>query len=438
MGRDYKRTRRKHDNITSELIFDSMKKSVNNQISGVHLISRIGQTIVAILGVTFGVSMYIFMNSFMNGVNKAQDDMAFSSMSHIRIYNENSTKTYNPIESFFKSPQTIFNIRSHKVIQYTDGIKNTSEIISFLENQQEITGMACQLNFNVFFRSGSKKINGLISGVEVANEDKLFDNSSKVISGKWSDLSYQKSGIILGNVLAENLGVKVNDNINILTSDGISKNFIVVGIIKTDVKQVDKTKAWLNISSARQLLSKNQDYASDILINVKEKDKTEAFLKKISPVIPYQIETWQVANQQLVAMTQIRNILAIAVSLTILFVAGFGIYNIMTMTINEKIKEIAILKAIGFSGRDITVIFLSQAAIIGFIGSAAGVILGYAISSLVNQIPFEIAGLFTLPIHYRYQDFILAIVFGIATTLTAGFLPARKASKIDPVIIIRG
>ena len=415
-----------------------MKKSVNNQIAGVHLTSRIGQTIVAILGVTFGVSMYIFMNSFMNGVNNAQDDMAFSSMSHIRIYNENNEQSYNPVESFFKSPQTIFNIRSHKIMQYTDGIKNTSEIISFLENQVEITGIACQLNFNVFFRSGSKKINGLISGVEVANEDKLFDNSSKVISGKWSDLSYQKSGIILGTNLAEDLGVKVNDNINILTSDGISKNFIVVGIIETSVKQVDKTKAWLNISSARQLLSKNRDYASDILINIKEKDNTEAFLKKIEPVIPYQIESWQVANQQLVAMTQIRNILAIAVSLTILFVAGFGIYNIMTMTINEKIKEIAILKAMGFSGHDITVIFLSQAAIIGFIGSVVGVILGYSISTLVNKVPFEIAGLSTLPIFYRYQDFLLAIAFGITTTLIAGFLPAKKASKIDPVIIIRG
>ncbi|HAN18361.1 MAG: ABC transporter permease [Bacteroidetes bacterium GWC2_33_15] len=415
-----------------------MKKSVNKQIAGVHLTSRIGQTIVAILGVTFGVSMYIFMNSFMNGVNKVQDDMAFSSMSHIRIYNENNEQSYNPVESFFKSPQTIFNIRNHRAIQYTDGIKNTSEIISFLENQVEITGIACQLNFNVFFRSGSKKINGLIAGVEVANEDKLFDNSNKVIFGSWFDLSYQKSGIILGNILAENLGVKVNDNINVLTSDGISKNFVVVGVIETSVKQVDKTKAWLNISSARQLLSKNQDYASDILINIKEKDKTGTFLKKIAPVIPYQIESWQVANQQLVAMTQIRNILAIAVSLTILFVAGFGIYNIMTMTINEKIKEIAILKAMGFSGTDITVIFLSQASIIGFIGSVVGVILGYSISSLVNQIPFEIAGLSTLPIHYRYQDFILAIAFGIATTLIAGFLPARKASKIDPVIIIRG
>jgi len=289
-----------------------------------------------------------------------------------------------------------------------------------------------------FFRSGSKKINGLISGVEVANEDKIFNNSQKVIQGNWFDLNYRKSGIILGKVLAENLGVKVNDNINILTSDGISKNLVVVGIIETSIKEVDKSKAYINIASARQILSKNQDYASDILVNIKDKEKTEPLIKRIVPVIPYQVESWQVANQQLVAMTQIRNILAIAVSLAILLVAGFGIYNIMNMTINEKIKEIAILKAMGFSGGDIKTIFLSQAVIIGIVGDILGVLLGYFISMSVNQVPFEIAGLKTLPIQFSVADFILAIAFGVITTLLAGYFPASKASKIDPVNIIRG
>jgi len=253
---------------------------------------------------------------------------------------------------------------------------------------------------SAFFQKWLKKINGLISGVEVANEDKIFNNSQKVIQGNWFDLNYRKSGIILGKVLAENLGVKVNDNINILTSDGISKNLVVVGIIETSIKEVDKSKAYINIASARQILSKNQDYASDILVNIKDKEKTEPLIKRIVPVIPYQVESWQVANQQLVAMTQIRNILAIAVSLAILLVAGFGIYNIMNMTINEKIKEIAILKAMGFSGGDIKTIFLSQAVIIGIVGDILGVLLGYFISMSVNQVPFEIAGLKTLPIQF--------------------------------------
>lgn len=415
-----------------------MKKSVNGQIAKVHLTSRIWQAIVAILGVTSGVSMYIFMNSFMNGVNNEQDNLAFSALSHVRIYNEYNNHSFNPVESFNNSPNTIFNIRNKKNIQYSDGIKNSSEIITLVKKHKDVTGITGQLNFSVFFRNGSKKVNGLVSGVDVTNEDKLFETSEKVVEGNWNDLTFQKSGIILGKILAENLGVKVNDNINILTSDGISKNYVVVGIIVTSVKEVDKSRAYLNIASARQLLNKNYDYASDIMINIRDKDKTAPLIKAIAPFVPYQIESWQAANQQLVAASQLRNIIAVAVSLTILLVAGFGIYNIMNMTINEKIKEIAILKAMGFSGGDIRSIFLSQASAIGVIGGIAGAILGYTISSLVNQVPFRIAGLTTLPIYFRAQDFILAVSFGIITTLVAGYLPAKKASKIDPVIIIRG
>jgi lipoprotein-releasing system permease protein len=127
-----------------------------------------------------------------------------------------------------------------------------------------------------------------------------------------------------------------------------------------------------------------------------------------------------------------------AVSLAILLVAGFGIYNIMNMTINEKIKEIAILKATGFNGWDITSIFLLQAVVIGIIGGVCGVGLGYFISSLINQVPFRVAGLTTLPILYNLFDFILAFIFGVITTILAGYLPARKASKVDPISIIRG
>ncbi|MGB4575813.1 MAG: FtsX-like permease family protein, partial [Paludibacter sp.] len=83
-------------------------------------------------------------------------------------------------------------------------------------------------------------------------------------------------------------------------------------------------------------------------------------------------------------------------------------------------------------------IFLSQAVIIGIVGDILGVLLGYFISMSVNQVPFEIAGLKTLPIQFSVEDFILAIAFGVITTLLAGYFPASKASKIDPVNIIRG
>ena len=147
---------------------------------------------------------------------------------------------------------------------------------------------------------------------------------------------------------------------------------------------------------------------------------------------------WQEGNSQLDSANVLRDILAIAVSLTILIVAGFGIYNIMNMTVNEKIKEIAILKAMGFNGRDIVQIFLFQSVVIGFVGGLVGLLLGYLISRLIDNVPFKIATLTTLPIEFDSSDYFLAFLFGIIITFIAGYLPARNASRVDPVEIIRG
>lgn len=415
-----------------------MVKSNNMQIAKVHLTSKIWQTFVAVLGVTFGVSMYIFMNSFMNGVNKAQDDLAFRALSHVRIYNQDNKNDYNPIESQFEQSKTIINILNRKNIQYTSGLKNSSAIVSLVKKQPEVVAVSRQVNSNVFFRAGSKQVNGVVSGVELKSEDELYNTSATIIQGEWNNLLKYKTGIILGKLLAERLGLQINNSINVLTSEGVSKNYMVVGIFESNLKTMDETKAYLNIMAARQLVGESSDYASDIMINIKDKDNTASYTKKIVPLVPYQVESWQEANEQLVAGSELRNIIAVAVSLTILLVAGFGIYNIMTMTINEKIKEIAILKALGFSGNDIMTIFITQATVIGLFGALVGVILGYGMSLLINQIPFTIAGMDTLPIFFQTKDFLLAVVFGILTTLIAGYLPSRKASKIDPVIIIRG
>ena len=415
-----------------------MTTAVNIQIASVHLTSKFWQTFIAILGVTFGVSMYIFMNSFMNGVNNTQDELAFSALAHIRIYNTDNNRLYNPIENWFDNSQTVFKIHNRKSIQYTTGIKNSSSIVSILQKQNDVVAVTPQVNYSVFFRSGSKKINGIVSGVELESEDALFNTSDIIIEGNWHNLLTQKSGVIVGKLLAEDLGLEVNSSINLLTSEGVSKNFIVAGIFESSLKDIDKTKAYLNIVAARQLLGENSDYASEVLINIMDRDNTESVLEKLRLLIPFQIESWQEANEQLVAGASLRNVIAIAVSFTILLVAGFGIYNIMNMTINEKIKEIAILKATGFAGKDIKAIFLLQAGAIGVIGGFLGVAFGYLISILVNQIPFKVASLETLPIFFQTQDFLLALFFGVATTLIAGYLPSRKAAKVDPVTIIRG
>ena len=409
----------------------------NYKIANAHLTSRLKQTLVAILSVTFGISMYIFMNSFMTGVNDTQTGLAFSTLAHIRIYNDIPKDNTNLFAGRVDE-NTLVNIRNPKVIQYTEGIKNSDKILNLLDSVPEISGVTPQLNINVFFRNGATKVNGMLSGIDVVNEDQLFGTAQYVVEGDWMDLNRRSDGILLGSGLAKKLSLHLNDNVVVTTEEGITKNYKVIGIVETTLASVDNAKAYIRIGFARQLISKNMGYVTDIQVNLKDYNKTVELSERLGKMTPYKVEPWQEANGQLEAANKLRNIIAVAVSLTILIVAGFGIYNIMNMTVNEKIREIAILKAMGFDGKDIIQIFLTQSVIIGILGGVVGIILGYLVSLLVNHIPFKIASLETLPITYRTKDYIMAFVFGLITTFVAGYLPSRKASQVDPVEIIRG
>ncbi len=414
-----------------------MISKTNLQVAAVHLTSRVKQALVAMMSVTFGISMYIFMNSFMTGVNDTQTELAFSTLAHVRIYNDLPEDKSNLLAKV-TDRGTVINIRNARIIQYTEGIRYASGIVNTLEKRPEIYGIAQQVNMNVFFRNGATKVNGTVSGVEANQEDRLFETSTYMKQGNWFEMQNRGDGIILGTGLATKLSVGHGDQVQVQTSEGISRSFKVIGLLETSITQVDNFKAYMHINSARQLISEHQSYATDIQVNLVDFEASNDFAAKYDRLIPYKVESWKTANGQLDAGNELRNIIAIAVSLTILIVAGFGIYNIMNMTVNEKIKEIAILKAMGFQGRDIIEIFLTQSIIIGICGGVVGIIFGYVFSLIVDHLPFEIAMLETLPIAYEVSDYALGFLFGLITTFLAGYLPAKKASNVDPVEIIRG
>jgi lipoprotein-releasing system permease protein len=411
--------------------------NTNQKIAKVHLTSRFRQLLVAILSVSFGISMYIAMNSFMAGVNNIQTEITFTSMSHIKIFNDLS-ENITPISPKPKDRNTILMVNNARNTQYTQGIKNADVIKTKLLNMPEIKGVALQLNENVFIRNGVSKTSASLSSIETVNENDLFETEKYIIEGDLSELDKRSDGIILGVGLAQKIGVKTGNTISVTTFEDVSKTFKVIGLIESGNKGADKTRALISIQTARQLFSKNKSYATDVLVNTYDYNNARVVGEKVSKLTDYKVASWQEGNGQLVSSSLLRDILAIAVSLTILIVAGFGIYNIMNMTVNEKIKEIAILKAMGFNGKDVIEIFLTQSVAIGLIGGFVGLFLGNIIVQILDIVPFTIASHNTLPVEYNIKDYILAFSFGTIITLIAGYLPSRKAAKVDPVEILRG
>jgi lipoprotein-releasing system permease protein len=411
--------------------------NVNNKISWTHLTSKVRQLIVAVLSVTFGISMYIFMNSFMNGVNGAQTEITFTTMAHIRVYNDLAGEPTLLIPQS-NNIDTLNAVSNAKHINYTEGIRNAEEVKKVLQKNKDIVAITEQVNQNVFFRNGVTKVNGTLSGIDVANEIQMFNTTQYITEGDLRDLDKRSDAVVLGTGLADKLSASMGDNISLTTSDGVNRIFKVAGLIQTGTGSVDKSRAIISINAARQLLSENKSYATEVMANINDYNKARIVANAVRSEIRYKTEAWQEGNGQLESANTLRDIIAIAVSLTILIVAGFGIYNIMNMTVNEKMREIAILKAMGFDGKDIVHIFLVQSIIIGLIGGFAGLILGFIIASIVDNVPFKIASFDTLPISYLPSDYILAMFFGLIITFIAGYLPAKKASKVDPVEILRG
>jgi lipoprotein-releasing system permease protein len=252
------------------------------------------------------------------------------------------------------------------------------------------------------------------------------------------DLYVNPNGIIIGAVMAKNLNLHIDDNITVTASGGSAKVLRVTGIFQTTIRNVDQTKCYANVPVVQQMLKKDRSYITDIYINLKDYSKADYIGDKLAALTGYNIETWQSANEQAIAARTIRDTIANSVIVTILLVAGFGIYNILNMMIYEKIKEIAILKATGFAGKHVIAIFIYQALLIGFIGGVAGLTFGWIVSKVISMIYIGKGNLEYLPMSFYVKHYIQGILFGMLTSFLAGYIPAIRASKVDPVQIIRG
>jgi lipoprotein-releasing system permease protein len=136
------------------------------------------------------------------------------------------------------------------------------------------------------------------------------------------------------------------------------------------------------------------------------------------------------------AANKMRKIIITFVSLTILLVAGFGIYNILNMTVSQKINDIAILKAMGFKGKDVIKIFVTQAVSIGIMGVIGGVIMASILVTVLKRV-YVGGDIGYFPIDYELLKFIQGIAIGLVITFFAGYIPAKKAANVDPVEILR-
>lgn len=411
------------------------------RIALVHLLSKKKQTLVAMLGVTFGISMFIVMISFMNGVNDFLMELTLDGSPHVRIYNPVKIDRPSIAENYFKDENTWLIVRHQKPKQELPKLKDGPKILADIRATPGILVAAPQLSTQAFFNNGPIQYPGNILGIDVMAENTLVKLGEKIEEGSLEKLITNKDGILLGEKLAEKMDLTVGDRVSITLPNGTNILFKVVGIFSFGMTAIDETRCYANLETVQKIMGKSSDYFTDINLKLINYQAADLFAKEMQQKYNYQAEDWMAANASILAGEMIRNTMTYVVALTMLVVAGFGIYNIMNMTIINKMRDIAIMKATGFESGNIVSIFLIQSLLIGILGGLLGLLLGSGISYMISLVPFpakDVIKLDTFPVSFKWQYYALGMLFGFLTTLLAGYFPAKKASKIDPIAIIRG
>ncbi len=388
-----------------------------------YLSARKKQSFLAMLGVMLGVTTFIVMINFMTGVNDFLDDAVFNGSPDIIV--SSKTKAESSKQVFGNQLKTIADVPS---------------IDNLLSKNENVRSFAHQLITPAILVSSTTQLPGSINGVFPNQEQHMVDLERRLIEGNGFQSLLEENSILLGISLANRLKVSVGDELKMILPNGKNVKLKVSGIFSFGITTIDNVRTYFSASTLQKLLNQDQKTTH---VHVKLKDRDDVSLKHqiIEQIASVAAEDWKDSNKTIVIGNKVRDILTWSVSFALLLVAGFGIFNILNITVIQKRKDIAVLKTMGYSSKDIVFIFLVQSLIIGLIGAILGLLFAYVICYMISTTPLDTSDFIiveTYPINFKPVYFCMGFAFGVLTTILAGYIPSKKASKVDPVTIIRG
>ncbi len=332
-----------------------------------------------------------------------------------------------------------FLISHREGIKYIEGVEEPKSIIAALHEFANVSGTSAVLRGNVLVRSTFKNESAQVFGINLDEHLKVSDLGHQIAQGSLATFRESPTGAIVGKVLAERLQLEVGNSF-LLDVQGQLRRYRVSAIFETGVRDVDKARVYVHMNEARSLLKKPIG-VTFIQVNLFDKDRAPEDAERMSDVLRHSARPWQEREKAwLEAFRALSVSSAITVSVFTL-IAGLAMFNTLAMIVLEKTKDIAILRSMGYERRDITQIFLWQAAIVLAIGAIVGALVGIVGTLAVSQIPLPINGIFktdTFQVTWSVWHYLEAVLTAAIMVMAASIIPARRAARLEPGDIVRG
>jgi lipoprotein-releasing system permease protein len=394
-------------------------------------------TIISVGGVALGVAALIVVISVMTGFKEDLQEKILGVYSHLVV-----SRYYDPFEDFGKE------------IDYKD-------VMAVIDETPGVVASTPYYATQVMLSSGFGGASGaFVRGIDIETAPGVVSIGEDMITGDLGELvtgEAEMPGIVLGKELARALGVFYGDEVLMITAQGgltplgitpKMKRFRVVGIFDSGMYDFDVTFAFISLGEAQSFFGLGEEITG---IEIKVKDIYKA--REVGAVVKsrlssagfgasFQILDWMEMNKNLFAALRMEKLVMFVILVMIVFVAAFNIISTLVMMVMEKTKDVAILKSMGASKKNIMRIFIYEGLIIGCLGTVIGLLAGYIICILLGQYELikldpDVYYISTFPVKMVWTDFVIISVSSLVLSLLATIYPAWQASRLDPAEALR-
>ena len=392
---------------------------------------------MSLLGIVCGVAFFVVTQAQTSGFEAFFIRTILGTNGAIRV-SDRFQDVHGTVTKVSEDGQARFVFHSREGARYVEGIEYPQELRKATAEFPGVTGVSEILEGAGVLDTGSRSHSVRIHGIRARDHVAVSDLEDQVINGSMKNFRDDRLGILVGNRIAERLRLEPGDRI-VLAGSNESLNLRVAGVFETGVSQIDKTRIYLDLSTARSFLRKPHG-GSVFQVGLGQPEKAPALAAQMQETFAHRVVSWQEREKVwLDVFKALRVSSAITVS-TIILLSGLGMFNVFAIMVIEKTRDVAILRSMGFTPADVSRIFLWQGALV----LSLGIILGCALAALatygISQIPLRIRGIFSTDsfvVNWDVSHYIWAVAIAVVVVGVASWIPARRAARIEPAKIIR-
>lgn len=401
------------------------------------LVAKKRAMLMSLAGIVFGVAFFIFTQAQTSGFESFFIRTILGTNGTIRVQDE-FQDTVTSMVVAEGSAEDAFEVPLREGRSYISGIRNPGQIIEALLRFQEVEAAAPVLRGDIQISSGFRTESGRVIGILPREYIEVSDLEYQIVYGDLRAFSRSPDGVLVGRRLAERLEVMPGSFI-LLSHLGETRRYEVSGIFETGIDFFDKTHVFAHLQEARRLLDQ-MERVSYIQVMTKNPDKAPGVARQMQYALRHSVASWQEREKSWLEVFRVLRISSALSMSTIILIAGLGMFNTLAIIVMERSREIAILRSVGFSRRDILTIFLCQGLIVYVLGTLIGFVLAALLTGGAERLPIRIRGIFSTD-HFlvtwslwHYAS--AALVAGIVVIIAA-LIPARRAARTEPGDVIR-